>query len=325
MVWYNWNMIPYLTQMEMVSVAAKAIRSQALVEGITAFVTDYMPSRNYAQRTRETYQDDIEDLARFLEEQGITDWKVVDLRDLQRYLAELERRRFASTSRNRKAHTIKTFFKFLYQDNVSGSPAAQLVPPTVEQNDDIRVLTDEEYHAVLAQVSKVRDRAILVLFLQTGMRISELANLTIPDLDIPKKIKKDEVGEIKVIRKGGKRKTIFINWKTCEAVTAWIKERKQMLTGVEPQPDTLFINKLRTPLSVRSIRRLVKKYFAWANITNATVHTLRHTSATHYLANGADLKSVQEMLGHDDIRTIQKYLHAARHMQKKTVKEYGLL
>ena len=76
---------------------------------------------------------------------------------------------------------------------------------------------------------------------------------------------------------------------------------------------------------MRSIRRLVKKYFAWANITNATVHTLRHTSATHYLANGADLKSVQEMLGHDDIRTIQKYLHAARHMQKKTVKEYGLL
>jgi len=319
-------MILHPIKMVMEPMAAKPIQSQALVEGFTAFVSDYMPSRNYAQRTRETYQDDVEDLARFLEESGITDWKVVGLRDLQRYLAELERRRFASTSRNRKAHTIKTFFKFLHQDKyVQENPAAQLTPPTVEQDDDIRVLTDEEYHAVLAQVSKVRDRAILVLFLQTGMRISELANLTIYDMDLPKKIKKDEVGEIKVIRKGGKRKTIFINWKTCESVAAWLKERKQMLAGVEPQPDALFINKLRTPLSVRSIRRLVKKYFARAKIANATVHTLRHTAATHYLANGADLRSVQELLGHDDIRTTQKYLHAAQHMQKKTVKEYGLL
>ena len=305
---------------------AKPMQSKALIDGIIAFVSDYMPSRNYAKRTRETYQDDIEDLARFLEAQGITDWKVVGLRELQRYLAELERRRFASTSRNRKAHTIKTFFKFMHQDKyLQENPAVLLVPPTLEQDDNIRVLTDEEYHAVLAQVSKARDWVILVLFLQTGMRISEFANLTIPDLDLPKKISRDEVVEIKVIRKDGKRKTIFINWKTCEAVVAWIKERKLILAGIEPQPDALFINKLRTPLSVRSIRRLVKKYFARAKIANATVHTLRHTAATHYLANGADLRSVQELLGHDDIRTTQKYLHAARHMQKKTVKEYGLL
>ena len=148
--------------MEIEPVAAKPIQSQALVEGITAFASDYMPSRNYAQRTRETYQDDIEDLARFLEENGIADWKVVGLRELQRYLAELERRRFASTSRNRKAHTIKAFFKFLHQDKyVQENPAAHLTHPTVEQDDDIRTTQKYLHAAQHMQKKTVKEYGLL--------------------------------------------------------------------------------------------------------------------------------------------------------------------
>ena len=218
------------------------IQSQILADGITEFATGYMPARNLAARTREAYQQDVSELALFLEERGITDWTVVGLRDLNHFLADLERRGLAPSSRNRKAHAIKTFFKHLHRvDLLKDDPARGLIPPTVPRK-EVRVLTADEYRSLLTQANNVRDRAILVLFLQTGMRLTEVATLSLLDLDLPKRITKEEVGEVKLRRKGATEQTIYIDSKTCEALSAWLKGRERMLAGHEAHPDSLFIN-----------------------------------------------------------------------------------
>jgi len=297
-----------------------------LWEGLEEFSTVYMPARNYSTRTREEYRRDLEDLIRFLENRGIQSWSVVGLRDLQHYLAELDRRRLKPSSRNRKTYAIKTFFKYLHQaGHLKDDPARALIPPTVPRKER-RFLNEQEYQALLAQVTNIRDRAILELFLQTGIRLSELAGLTLHDVELPRRITRDpeSVGLLRVRRKGAKEVVLPLNWKACEALAAWLKERKGMVGEETGALDALFVSKFRRPLTPRAIRYLVKKYLKRAGIEDASVHTLRHTMATHYLARGGDLKSVQEMLGHESLETTQIYVGLAKKVQRRMVQELAL-
>jgi site-specific recombinase XerD len=153
-----------------------------LKDGLQAFVAVYMPARNYAGRTREEYASDLDDLITFLDSRQLTSWLVVGLRDLQAYMAELDRRGLGPSSRNRRTYAINTFFTFLTQSGyLRENPALQLIPPTILRKER-RFLREEEYQAPLAQVLSIRDRAILELFLQTGLRLSELAHLTTNDI-----------------------------------------------------------------------------------------------------------------------------------------------
>ena len=239
-----------------------------LEEGLEEFATVYMPARNYSTRTREEYRRDLEDLIRFLENKGIQSWTVVGLRDLQHYLAELDRRRLKPSSRNRKTYAIKTFFKYLHQaGHLRDDPARALIPPTVPRKER-RFLSEQEYQALLAQVTNIRDRAIIELFLQTGIRLSELAGLTLHDVELPRRITRDpeNVGLLRVRRKGAKEVVLPLNWKACEALAAWLKERKGMVSEETGTSEALFISKFRRPLTPRAIRYLVKKYLKRAGI-----------------------------------------------------------
>ena len=297
-----------------------------LAEGLAEFAAVYMPARNYSARTREEYHSDLQELIRFLEGRAIQTWTVVSLRDLQRYLAELDRRQLKASSRNRKTYTIKNFFKFLMQaGHLRENPTQGLIPPTVPRSER-RFLSDEEYQALLSQVRNNRDRAIIELFLQAGIRLSELTNLTVNDLELPRRVTKgpENVGLLKVRRKGAKEAVLPLNWKACEALAAWLKERQGMTTQEHVSEAPLFMSKFRNPLTPRAIRYLVKKYLKRAGIHGASVHTLRHTMATHYLAKGGDLRSVQEMLGHERLETTQIYLGLAKKVQWRMVQELAL-
>lgn len=297
-----------------------------LGEGLGAFSTIFMPARNYSERTRREYHDDIADLIRFLEIRGINIWSVVGLSDLRHYLAELDYRRLAASSRNRKTYAIKTFFKFLYQDGyIKHNPARELIPPPVPQKER-RYLSEIEYQALLAQANDVRDRAILELFLQTGLRLSELVRLTINDPELPEHIgqEPENVGFLRVWRKGTPEAMLPVNWKACEALSTWFKERETMVNDLSPTPTALFISKRRKPLSRKAIYNLVKKYLIQAGIHDASVHTLRHTMATHYLARGGDLRTVQEMLGHGSLETTRTYVRLANKVQRKMVQVLAL-
>jgi site-specific recombinase XerD len=299
--------------------------SFTLGSGLDDFKAVYMPARNYSNRTREEYESDIADLTRFLITHGIKSWLVVGLRDLQAYLAELDRRGLQPSSRNRKTYSIKTFFAFLHQTGfVRKDVSRELIPPAIPRKER-RFLREEEYQAILAEAHSSRDRAILEVFLQTGLRLSELVHLTLSDLELPKRITKDpqNVGFLKVTRKRGKEAVLPLNWKAGEALSAWLRERAEIAKRGETT-DALFISKFRRGMTPRSVRYLVDKYLTRAGIAGACVHTLRHTMATHYLAKGGDLKSVQEMLGHESLETTQIYLGLAKKVQRRMVQELAL-
>lgn len=296
-----------------------------LEAGLTQFAQVYMPARNFAARTREEYKSDLEDLAAFLKDRRSLDWTVVGLRDLQHFMADLDRRHLQPSSRNRKTYAIKTFFGFLHQAGyLRANPAGELIPPMIPQKER-RFLREEEYQSLLAQAHTSRDRAILEVFLQTGLRLSELTHLAVSDLELPRRITKDpeNVGFLKVRRKRGKEVLLPLNWKACEALSAWLAGRGQWI-GRESTEQALFVSKFRKGMTTRAIRYLVEKYMKRAEILGASVHTLRHTAATHYLAKGGDLKSVQEMLGHESIETTQIYLGLAKKVQRKMVQELAL-
>lgn len=299
----------------------------SLQAGLVEFETVYMPARDLASRTREEYKRDILGLVEFLEARGIGYWHEVGLSDLQSYLADLDRQKAKPSTRKRKTYSIKAFFSFLAQNGYVSKPhvASELIPPKVPK-EERRFLSEDEYNALLAQITSPRDRAIVTMFLQVGLRLEELAGLNVHALQLPKRISKslDDVGMVKVYRKGANIEYLPLNWKVCQALNVWLKERERLVKRKGLTAETLFLNKYGEELSGRSIQRMVEKYLKQANIKNASVHSLRHTMATHYLAKGGDIRSVQNMLGHASLETTQIYAGLAKKVQKKMVQDFAL-
>lgn len=295
--------------------------TQTLRQGLSLFEIVGMPARNLAERTRHEYKSDLEDLISFLETRGVSKLSDVNLPILEGFQAEMDRRGYKSTSRKRKTYAIKTFFRFLHQHEIIGTNIAQrLIPPKVEANEP-RFLSEDEYQRLLRTCShNPRDAAIVELLLQTGMRLSELVKLTVNDIEIPKRVSReiDDMGSVRIVRKGSKVVTIPLNYKACRALAGWLQ--------VRPNVDHpgLFVTKFLTPMRQRAVQKMLEKYMKEAGIENALVHTLRHTMATHHLAKGTDLKTIQEALGHASLETTTIYLHTAKKVMKKALQDNAL-
>ena len=294
---------------------------ETLPQALAQFETIGMPARNLATRTRREYARDLRDAINYLEQCGIMRLAVVKLWDLEGYLADLDRRGLQGSTRNRKVHTLKTFFKWLVgQEMIMINPAVQLVAPRAIKKEP-RYLSEEEYRRLLRACSHhARDAAIVEVFLQTGMRLSELAHLTLTDVELPKRITLpiDSMGSVRVHRKGGKVERIPLNYKACQALAAYLKVRPKV------EHDGLFVTKFKTRMTARSIEYMVSKYLAETGIRHASVHTLRHTMATHHVARGTDLKTVQVTLGHASLATTSIYVSLSKRPQKKALQEHAL-
>ncbi len=315
------------TTTELFPIASGGRKQLSLQAGLVEFETVYMPARDLASRTRGEYKRDILGLVEFLEGRGIGYWHEVGLPDLQAYLADLDRQKAKPSTRKRKTYSIKAFFSFLAQNGYVSKPhvASELIPPKVPK-EERRFLSEDEYNALLAQITSPRDRAIVTMFLQVGLRLEELASLNVYALQLPKRISKslDDVGMVKVYRKGSNIEYLPMNWKVCQALNVWLKDRERLVKRKGLTAEAVFLNKYGEPLSGRSIQRMVEKYLKQANIKNASVHSLRHTMATHYLAKGGDIRSVQNMLGHASLETTQIYAGLAKKVQKKMVQDFAL-
>jgi site-specific recombinase XerD len=294
---------------------------ETLAQGVAVFETVGMPAQNLAARTREEYRTDLADLVAFLARWGVTRLKDVGLRELEGYLAEMDRRGYKASTRKRKTYAIKTLFRFLHRQGfVRENVAARLIPPRHTPNEP-RFLSREEYQRLLTVCRREpRDAAIIVLLLQTGMRVSELVGLTLSDLELPARISPDpsDTGTVRVTRRGGRVETIPVNYKACQALAAWLKVRPQVAT------ERLFVTKYLTPMSKRTVQLAVTKYLAEAGIRGASAQTLRHTMATHYLAAGTDLKTVQKTLGHASEETTALYLPLAKKAQRQALQAHAL-
>ena len=298
----------------------------SLSAGLLEFVGVYMPFRDLAQKTREEYERDVRDLVEYLSSLGLQYWDEVGLKHLQDYLAELDKRKLTASTRNRKTYSIKTFYNSLVsRGHIISNPAERLIPPPIPQREP-RFLSIAEYNALLAQISNPRDKAIVTIFLQVGLRLSELSGLRVTDVQLPGRVTKDpeNVGLIRIKRKGSKKEHQPLNWKACEALKNWLKAREAILRRQQTDSDALFLNKYGEALSNRSIQRMLEKYLDQAGIEYASVHTLRHTAATHYAAKGGDIKSIQDMLGHSSLETTQLYVSLAQKVQQQMVQKLAL-
>jgi len=195
-------------------------------------------------------------------------------------MADVDRRAYGGTTRRRNTSSIKSFFGFLKQYGyITNNVAERLTPPAREYKEP-RVLTTRKYQALLRACSHdIRDAAIIELLLQTGIRLAELARLTLDDIDLPKRISRDptNTGTLFVHGKGRKERTVTLNYKACKALKAWLKIRPNV------DANSLFVSKFLEPMSPRAYEYIVKKYLKEAGIKGASVHTLRHTFATHHV------------------------------------------
>lgn len=279
-----------------------------------------MAARNFAIRTRVEYSRDLADLLTFL----IGDCHLdrppqVSQTHLDRYLAVLDQRGLKGSTRRRKVAAIRSFFGFLYlHEAVQVDPTRRLIPPEREHHEP-RVLSQQEYQLLqLACANVPRDAAIIELLLQTGVRVSEAAQVRLLDLVMPVRLTREETGAVHIHGKGRRERTITLNYKALKAIKSCLAVRPEAPTNA------LFVSKFRRPITVRAIRMVVKRYMAEAGIERASVHTLRHSFATHHVRKGTNLRVVQEALGHASLETTSIYVHLARELMDKELQANAL-
>lgn len=219
---------------------------------------------------------------------------------IRTYLASLHKKRARRTTVGRKLAVLRSFFQYLVREGVVPiNPAKQVASPKQEKPLP-HFLTVDQAQGLMTQPSGeawpvLRDRAILETFYSTGIRLSELVGLQLKDIDRYE-------GMVKVLGKGRKERIVPIGPKAIEAIHRYLTSRPSKMTG-------LFVSQRGGALSARSIERIVKKYMRQIDQPHLTPHSLRHSFATHLLEGKADLRSVQEMLGHASLSTTQRYTH----------------
>lgn len=265
--------------------------------------SQYLAGKNAPQTTIRAYSDDIKQFARWLaSETGEDRVQRIDKLDIEGYLSYLGRQKLTGITRRRKLQSLRKFFNCMIDlEYLEKNPAAKVSPPNGEKRNPT-ILYQHEYKALLYEArNNPRDLAILQTFLQTGIRVGELCHLTLEDIDLQAK-------EL-IIRqgKGATDRSIPLTEKAVEALKAYLDIRPQTDTGA------VFLSKHQTPLDVRSVNYMVKKYVKKAGIKKpVSVHTLRHTCATHKADKGMSLTDLQAILGHRRLETTYKYLHLAK-------------
>ena len=292
-----------------------------LKDGFELYKKTHMAARNFAAGSRVEYSRDLSDLIAFLEHIGIAKAHQVGIKHLEAYQATLDNKGLSGSSRRRKTMSIRSFFAFLNRSgNLETDIAVKLTPPKVEDKEP-RFLTEVEYKRLLDAVRyEPRDAAIVELYLQTGIRLYELCRLTLDDIQLPNKITKEpeNVGLVHIQGKGRRERNLPLNYKACRALKTYLKFRPQVETTA------LFLNKSRGPLGPRGVQKLLKKYLEQAEIRGASVHSLRHTFGTQMVLRGANLRVVQEALGHQNLATTSIYVSLAKDVMSRQLQEHAL-
>jgi len=275
--------------------------------------------KNASPHTCRCYRRDLEGFEDFLKNSGMYltargDVKIekVDRIAIRKYLSFLHRKNKKS-SIARKISTLRSFFKYLVKEQViSLNPAKTVSTPKVEKTLPTALTVDEAFRLMESPQSVsvkssdrseergLRDRAILELLYSSGLRVSELVGLNSNQLDL-------DLGIVRVMGKGRKERIVPVGMKAIEALKAYFEER-----GMLKEEEPVFINSSGGRLTARSVGRLIKKYTRHSGIfRKVSPHSLRHTFATHLLDAGADIREIQEMLGHSSLSTTQRYTHVS--------------
>lgn len=257
--------------------------------------------KNYSSHTILNYRLDLEDFYKFL---GGLELEKVDYLLLRKYLAVLKEKNLGARSIGRRLSALRSFFKFLTREGyLKTNPILILSSPKLEKHlpdflteEEVAKLIESAFGRSEKDERGLRDRAVLETFYSTGMRISEVAGLSTQDIDFIS-------GTLKVFGKGKKERIVPIGEAAIASIRRYLEKRKK-------QNEALFLNKNGKRISTRGMRDIFEKYVHLAGIRHGvSPHTLRHSFATHLLNRGADLRTVQELLGHANLSTTQIYTH----------------
>jgi integrase/recombinase XerC len=283
-----------------------------MIEHLKAFLQFLALNRNASAHTVRAYESDLTQFIGYVAAEADLKKRDLEPSQLDRaavrgFLAQLHALRQSRATAARKLAAVRTFIRYLRREGViEDDPGALVATP----KRDIRMpahLSESEMAALIdapagdTALSR-RDRAILELFYASGLRLSELAGLDMDDLNLGGRM-------VRVLGKGGKERLVPFNTSAARAIREYLKDRAA-LRASRPGRDPLFVNYRGTRLTVRSIDRLVRRYVAASSARmGISAHALRHSFATHLLQRGADLRAIQELLGHARLSTTQRYTH----------------
>lgn len=290
-------------------------------EAIDSFLSYLSLERGFSDNTRLAYRNDLGQFLAFLGEQSErpelrSGWWSVDKPAIAAYLLSLKERAYADATMARKVAAIRSFFHFLLGEGlIKEDPTQALDSPRVGKYLP-NVLSEDEVERLLEQPSQQntpeakRDKAMLELLYATGMRVSELVLLDLGHVNL-------SAGFVRCLGKGSKERMIPIHKQAVQALEDYLVEARPRLARNDEE-GALFLNRLGERLTRQGFWLIIKGYAKRAGIQSLiTPHTLRHSFATHMLCNGADLRSVQELLGHASIATTQIYTHlTSEHLRR---------
>lgn len=272
---------------------------------LAEFIAYLHTTKNTSNNTEISYQRDLKKLIRYLDGQNIHDFAEVTSLDLKGYLSELKSENLASSTISRNIASIRALFQYLFKEGrVTADPSEELKPPKVEKKMP-EILSVQEVDRLLKQpnintAKGLRDSAMLELLYATGMRVSELIHLQVSDLNL-------QFGYV-ICHDTDKERIIPIGNVSKRALAEYMEHGRDYFVKNKNEK-SLFTNCSGRSMSRQGFWKVLKGYAEAAGIyRDITPHTLRHSFAVHMLQNGADIKSVQEMLGHSDISSTQIYL-----------------
>lgn len=273
-----------------------------------------------ADNTIISYSNDLRKINRFCKSKGKNRMSEIKKEDLVQFIGYQKRKDFSVSSISRSLAAVKSFFRFLVREKIIKEDPTSTIETLRLWKKIPEVLSSREINRLLSKPNirngkGLRDKAILELMYATGLRVSEISSLKINDVNL-------EVGFLKVKGKGGKERIVPMGKKAMHFLSRYINEtRQEMLRNTSS--DAVFISSYRRQLSRQSIWKMIKFYLKKARVNKKIhPHTLRHSFATHLLEGGADLRSVQEMLGHSSISTTQIYTHINKSRLKEIHKNF---
>ncbi|WP_425061138.1 Tyrosine recombinase XerD [Sporomusa carbonis] len=282
---------------------------------VNEFINYLAVERGLAQNTLESYGRDLRQFQTFLQNSQLDFLRNSNRDTILSYLNSLQLKGRAVSTISRNLAAIKSFYQYLVRErHIDKDPAVNLESPKLEKKLP-KILAINEVEELLKQPNTfqptgLRDKAMLELLYATGIRVSELISLNISDVNL-------DMGYIKCYGKGAKERIVPLGSIAAKCVQEYIAKGRSKLVRTYEEP-SLFVNHHGNRLTRQGFWKIIKKYAMEANITKEiTPHTLRHSFATHLLENGADLRSVQEMLGHADISTTQIYTHVTKNRLKE--------
>jgi integrase/recombinase XerD len=274
---------------------------------IRAFLHFLLYERGYSQNTLEAYEIDLKELLDFATSKGLS---LITLKkdEIAEFINSLSERGFTNNTIIRKLAAVRTFYKYLLNEGIIeedlvsflDTPKKEKKIPRVLFGDQVKILLEQP---LLKEERYARERSILELLYSCGLRVSEVVGLTLNDVNL-------QEGYVRVRGKGDKERIVPLGSKAIEAMIIYLNKRRHI------KENKLFLNKRNRGLSRQSVWLIVKQFASNVGL-NISPHTLRHSFATHLLDNGADLRVVQELLGHSSISTTQIYTHVSNKRLKE--------